>query len=79
MKNLITFKGKKAIFSIAILLMTSAALAEVPIIKIGVLANRGTEICLKEWSPTAEYLGRKIPKKTFKLIRGKSRKNASLY
>ena len=37
-------------------------------VKIGVLCKRGAELCLKEWSPTAEYLTTKIPGKTFVII-----------
>ncbi len=37
-------------------------------IKIGVLAKRGTEICLKKWTPTADYLTRKIPLYRFKIV-----------
>ncbi|MEE4241512.1 MAG: response regulator, partial [Desulfopila sp.] len=34
-------------------------------VKIGVLAIRGDEYCLKAWSPTAEYLNRMIPDHQF--------------
>lgn len=34
-------------------------------IRIGVLAKRGPEVCLKQWRPTAEYLGREIPGRSF--------------
>ena len=37
-------------------------------IKIGVLAKRGTEICLKKWTPTAKYLTRKISPYRFKIV-----------
>lgn len=37
-------------------------------VKIGVLAIRGAELCIKKWSPTAEYLTSKIPGKTFVII-----------
>ena len=36
--------------------------------KIGVLAKRGPERCLKKWSPTAQYLTAKIPGKAFVLV-----------
>jgi len=39
-----------------------------PSIKIGVLAKRGSEHCLKQWSPTADYLSREIPGKRFEII-----------
>ncbi|MBW2661118.1 MAG: PhnD/SsuA/transferrin family substrate-binding protein, partial [Deltaproteobacteria bacterium] len=37
-------------------------------VKIGVLAKRGVELCLKKWSPTAEYLSGKIPGKSFVIV-----------
>jgi PAS domain S-box-containing protein len=42
--------------------------AEDNLVKIGVLAKRGPEMCLKKWSPTAEYLSTKIPGKTFEVV-----------
>ena len=39
--------------------------AEVKPVKIGVLAKRGAERCLKKWSPTAEYLTAMIPDRIF--------------
>jgi|GEM_PF-5471102 len=38
-------------------------------IKIGVLARRGPEACLQEWSPTAQYLSERMPD-TFKIHKG---------
>jgi two-component system, sensor histidine kinase and response regulator len=37
-------------------------------VKIGVLAKRGSDICLKEWNLTAEYLSTRIPDKSFIII-----------
>ncbi len=37
-------------------------------IKIGVLAKRGTEICLKKWTPTAQYLTKKVPAYHFRIV-----------
>ena len=37
-------------------------------VKIGILAKRGCERCVKKWTPTAEYLTSKIPDKTFVII-----------
>ena len=69
MKNLMLLKGKTLFFSfIAIFLMTTAALAEDSIIKIGVLANRGPELCLAKWSLTGEYLSHKISGKKFIMV-----------
>ena len=41
---------------------------EVKKIKIGVLAKRGADICLKKWEPTAEYLSKEIPGFTFSIV-----------
>ncbi len=37
-------------------------------IKIGVLATRGAEQCLKSWTPTADYLTERIPGQTFIVV-----------
>ena len=37
-------------------------------IKIGVLARRGPEACLQEWSPTAQYLSEHIPGTSFQIV-----------
>lgn len=37
-------------------------------IKIGVLARRGFDECLKEWSPTAQYLTERLPGRAFKIV-----------
>jgi len=42
------------------LLSTNAFCGEQQLVKIGVLAKRGTKICLQKWSPTAEYLTSKV-------------------
>ena len=42
--------------------------AEEKPIKIGVLAVRGLAQCLKNWSPTADYLTRQIPGYTFVIV-----------
>jgi len=69
MNHLIMLKGKKVIFSfIAIFLVTSVALAEDSIIKIGVLAKRGPDVCIKKWGPTARYLTNRIPNKKFIIL-----------
>ena len=69
MNNLIILKRKIIIFSfIGVFLVTSAALAENPVIKIGVLAKRGPERCIEKWSLTAEYLSNKLPGKKFVIV-----------
>jgi two-component system sensor histidine kinase/response regulator len=37
-------------------------------VKIGVLAKRGVVRCIEKWTPTAQYLTRKIPGKTFMIV-----------
>jgi ABC-type phosphate/phosphonate transport system substrate-binding protein len=37
-------------------------------VKIGVLAKRGTERCLKKWQATAEYLTQEIPGCSFTIV-----------
>ncbi len=43
----------------------SITLANDDQVKIGILAKRGCERCVKKWTPTAEYLTSKIPDRTF--------------
>ena len=50
------------------LLITDISLGEENPVKIGVLVKRGADQCLKNWSPTAEYLSVRIPGKTFVII-----------
>ncbi len=45
----------------------SCGAADQPV-KIGVLAVRGEAQCLKNWSPTADYLSRRIPGSSFTII-----------
>jgi len=57
------------VFIIAFILMTNhISRAEDTLVKIGVLAKRGTARCLEKWSPTAEYLTGKISGKTFEIV-----------
>ncbi len=44
------------------------AIAGTDSIKIGVLAKRSTDNCLKKWSPTADYLSRVIQNYSFKIV-----------
>ncbi|MFH1749260.1 MAG: PAS domain S-box protein [Planctomycetota bacterium] len=37
-------------------------------VRIGVLAERGTEKCLENWGPTAEYLTEQIPGRSFVIV-----------
>ncbi|BBO79074.1 hypothetical protein DSCW_64910 [Desulfosarcina widdelii] len=46
----------------------SWAAGDGPPLKIGVLATRGPEQCLKSWTPTADYLARQIPGKHFAIV-----------
>ena len=42
--------------------------AGAPTVRIGVLANRGAELCLQEWGPTAEYLTDRLAPATFEIV-----------
>ena len=42
--------------------------AEGKVIYIGILANRGDELCLKEWGPTAEYLSEHVSHHEFRIL-----------
>ena len=42
--------------------------ADDAVMKIGVLAKRGCEQCIIEWTPTAEYLSKKISGRQFEII-----------
>jgi phosphate/phosphite/phosphonate ABC transporter binding protein len=46
----------------------NAAAQETTTINIGVLARRGSEACLQEWSPTAQYLAERIPGSSIQII-----------
>ena len=50
------------------LLLAQATAASAEPIRIGVLAIRGAEQCLKSWSPTADYLTAHIPGETFVIV-----------
>ncbi len=51
------------LFTCAVILTGAVSLeASDDVIKIGVLAKRGPEKCLKKWMPTAEYLSEKLGK-----------------
>ncbi len=42
-----------------------AAYGDAGPVRIGILAKRGVEVCLKQWQPTAEYLAGEIPSRSF--------------
>ncbi len=48
--------------------VSAAATDETNTINIGVLARRGPEACLLEWSPTAEYLSERMPDTSFHIV-----------
>ncbi len=56
------------LFCTSVCLQTNNLIAQTNTIKIGVLAKRGSEHCLSKWSPTAEYLTRSLPGKTFEIV-----------
>jgi len=51
---------------ISLILFSNAVSGEV--IKIGLRANRGAELAIKRWQPTADYLSETIPDHTFVLV-----------
>ncbi|MBU4414833.1 MAG: PhnD/SsuA/transferrin family substrate-binding protein, partial [Proteobacteria bacterium] len=51
-----------------ILLKCNICFGDNGLVKIGVLAKRGTERCLDKWSPTADYLTDNIPGMTFEIV-----------
>jgi len=51
---------------IGLILFSNAVSGEV--IKIGLRANRGAELAIKRWQPTADYLSKTIPDHTFILV-----------
>ena len=69
MKNLIKLNALTILFTfIAITLVANFACATDSVVKIGVLAKRGVERCLAQWSPTADYLTEAIPGKKFEIV-----------
>ncbi len=54
------------IASIGLIISSNAVSGEV--IKIGLRANRGAELAIKRWQPTADYLSEAIPDHTFILV-----------
>ena len=66
--NKITGIAVLIFFSLSFLLISEVFCGEKTLVKIGVLAKRGTERCMERWAPTAEYLSSKIPGKTFVII-----------
>lgn len=42
--------------------------ASLPIIKIGMLAKRGSSDAVKKWQPTADYLSKQIPERKFSIV-----------
>ena len=48
--------------------LKAPATPSVSTIRIGALANRGTEECLRRWKPTASYLERHLPGTRFEIV-----------
>ena len=57
------------------MLPARAALANLPEVRIAVLAHRGEAAALKNWQPTADYLSQAIPTRRFVIV---PLKNATL-
>ena len=54
---------------LALLLINAASVqAEGKLVKIGVLAKRGTDFCQQKWSPTANYLSDQIDGYDFAIV-----------
>lgn len=51
-----------------IFLPLSSVASELPTVKIGVLAQRGSENAVQKWTPTAEYLSGAIPAHSFEIV-----------
>jgi two-component system sensor histidine kinase TtrS len=78
MKNqlLVNFKWRRFFLAALVLgcflplslFAANAQPAESSEVKIGVLAMRGKEKCVKQWRGTADYLHRKIPGRTFTIV-----------
>ena len=66
----IKFLKKKFVIVLCIFIYfyPTSSFAGTDLIKIGVLAKRGTDHCLKKWSSTTEYLSNAIQDYTFKII-----------
>lgn len=62
--------GVTCLFIISLFTLANARIswAQETLVKIAVLAKRGEDLCLKKWSPTAEYLAAKIPGKNFVIV-----------
>ncbi len=66
--NKITGIAVLIFFSLFFLLTSEVFCGEKTLVKIGVLAKRGTERCLQKWAPTAEYLTAKISGTNFIIV-----------
>ena len=58
----------KKILGLSIGLLMAIALSADGTYRIGVLANRGKDACLRQWTPLAQYLGSQIPGAQFCII-----------
>ncbi|MHB1185601.1 MAG: PhnD/SsuA/transferrin family substrate-binding protein [Desulfobulbia bacterium] len=56
------------LFFIPVFLPLFAVGSELATVKIGVLAKRGSENAVQKWTPTAEYLSRAIPARSFEIV-----------
>ena len=58
----------KKICRVLLFLLVTVLFCDGATVRIGVLAHRGKEQCLSQWSPTAAYLNEKIPEHSFEII-----------
>jgi signal transduction histidine kinase len=57
-----------ALLAVVLSFVLNSAIAGEVGVRIGILAKRGTEVTLKRWGPTADYLNRQIPGHRFEVV-----------
>jgi len=62
------FKKKSVLLIFLICILVPAVPSWATDIRIGVLANNGKELCLRQWQPTADYLAEKIVAHSFEIV-----------
>lgn len=68
MINRLVFKCQIIILAFSLFITGVSWGEDESLVKIGVLAKRGAERCLEQWSPTADYLTAMIPGKKFAIV-----------
>ena len=62
------YKGAMMRYLLLLFLLVNYLFSNESTVKIGVLAKRGAEVTYKKWNPTAAYLTKEIPGKTFEIV-----------